>query len=361
MATLHENSLYQTQKCFITYGKMNHVEAGQVTRRGKPWTSIAARGFIHKLDLIVPYNCLEPLRQKLVHEQQSHSYFRVTMTLGDILSGEFFTEYIKRGNILMLSRGKHSVDNVFMLHEGTLTMYIDRETYERAGLTGNPYGAKGARGAKPRWVISYDLRSPSMLHGKKGFDRLIYACKNVFNEPLSWLFCNVTKSTPSPDPLSAHSPARFALEPQITESIQAKSTPLTIPKQVLESSDRPGLEEFATDLYEWLSLVRLQSPRVEAQDAIDPYLSRYEIPGGVAAAKTETMPLCKLSWQGLIASGWVRDMLIDVLVTCPSSMWFALCATSFPWTPSGGSNELSLLRPPASDGEYLMWEISGSE
>lgn len=31
-----------------------------------------------------------------------------------------------------------------------------------------------------------------MFKGKKGFDRLVYACKNVLNEPLSWLFCNLS-------------------------------------------------------------------------------------------------------------------------------------------------------------------------
>lgn len=31
-----------------------------------------------------------------------------------------------------------------------------------------------------------------MLHGKKGFDRLIYACENVFSKPFMWLFCNVS-------------------------------------------------------------------------------------------------------------------------------------------------------------------------
>lgn len=30
-------------------------------------------------------------------------------------------------------------------------MYLDKETYERAGLVGKPYGAKGGRGSKPRW------------------------------------------------------------------------------------------------------------------------------------------------------------------------------------------------------------------
>lgn len=70
-------------------------------------------------------------------------------------------------------------------------MYLDKAIYERSGLVGTPYGVKGGRGLKPRWIVEFDLRSPSMFRGKKGFDRLVYACKNVLNEPLTWLFCNV--------------------------------------------------------------------------------------------------------------------------------------------------------------------------
>jgi ribonucleases P/MRP protein subunit RPP40 len=29
-----------------------------------------------------------------------------------------------------------------------------------------------------------------MLHGKKGFDRIVYAAKNVLSQPVTWLFCN---------------------------------------------------------------------------------------------------------------------------------------------------------------------------
>lgn len=43
-------------------------------------------------------------------------------------------------------------------------------------------------------VVEYDLRSPSALHGKKGFDRLVYACKNALNASTTWLFCNLSKS-----------------------------------------------------------------------------------------------------------------------------------------------------------------------
>jgi ribonuclease P/MRP protein subunit RPP40 len=33
-----------------------------------------------------------------------------------------------------------------------------------------------------------------MITGKKGFDRLIYASKNAFAAPITWLFCNISAS-----------------------------------------------------------------------------------------------------------------------------------------------------------------------
>lgn len=31
-----------------------------------------------------------------------------------------------------------------------------------------------------------------MVRGKKGFDRLVYACNHVLNVPVTWLFCNLS-------------------------------------------------------------------------------------------------------------------------------------------------------------------------
>lgn len=73
------------------------------------------------------------------------------------------------GNVLMLSEGGVSAKNVYSLREGrfswtfegqyhnslsrvgVLTLYLDKETYERAGIVGKPDGVKGRRGTKPRW------------------------------------------------------------------------------------------------------------------------------------------------------------------------------------------------------------------
>ena len=68
----------------------------------------------------------------------------------------------------MMSQGRKAIDDMFILEEGMiclipllnpyltislgrLTMYLGKESYERAGLVGNPYGAKGSRKLRPRW------------------------------------------------------------------------------------------------------------------------------------------------------------------------------------------------------------------
>lgn len=36
-----------------------------------------------------------------------------------------------------------------------------------------------------------------MLHGKKGFERIVWAFKNVLNHPVAWLFCDLTSESDS--------------------------------------------------------------------------------------------------------------------------------------------------------------------
>ncbi|UZP35656.1 hypothetical protein NXS19_003472 [Fusarium pseudograminearum] len=160
-------SVYQSPKCFVTHGTMGHVDTKQAPRKGKPWAAITSLDFIHKVDLILPVEVHDAVSKQLAKTDESPRYSRVVMSLGDILQGDFFTEYIKKGDIIMLSEGKTTVDTLFTLREGVLTMYVDKETHERAGIPGKPYGSKGGRGSKPRWTITYNLRDPSMLRGKR--------------------------------------------------------------------------------------------------------------------------------------------------------------------------------------------------
>ena len=77
------------------------------------------------------------------------------------------------------------------------------------------------------------------------------------------------------------------------------------------TSAKADFEGWALDIYEWLGLVALQSPRVQASDNIDPYLSRYHIP----AADNEFPKPCNLvtlSWKALLPASWVRDLFITL-------------------------------------------------
>ncbi|KAL6921649.1 hypothetical protein FSHL1_005618 [Fusarium sambucinum] len=346
-------SVYQSPKCFVTHGTMGHVDAKQTPRKGKPWAAITSLDFIHKVDLILPAGVHDAVSEQLAKTEGPPRHSRVVMSLGDILQGDFFTEYIKKGDIAMLSEGQSTVGTLFTLCEGVLTMYVDKETHERAGLPGKPYGPKGGRGSKPRWTITYNLRDPSMLRGKKGFDRLIYACKNVFNQPMTWLFCDKTTQIPNPDPLQQFFPTTFTSTPITSQNLAVVQPSLDVDPEILAENNREALEYFATERYEWLSLIRLTSPRVGPQDNIDPYLSRYCVPGDTAKEST----VCRITWEGFLPTRWLHSLLMDVLVACPSGAWFSLGATCFSKGVPGISDELTILRPPNAAGRYLMWEI----
>jgi ribonuclease P/MRP protein subunit RPP40 len=109
-------------------------------------------------------------------------------------------------------------------------------------------------------------------------------------------------------------------------------------------------------LYEWLSLVRLQSPRIQVGDQIDPYLSRYQVPEGEAKGK-----ICRISWQGFLAPSWCRQTLIDIITAMPPKAWFSFSTTTFSKGLAGDNSECTILRPPDSSKEYLMWEVRGHE
>ncbi len=125
---------------------------------------------------------------------------------------------------------------------------------------------------------------------------------------------------------------------------------------LLAPSGRQDFEDFATGLYEWLSLVRLQSPRVQVGDEIDSYLSRYQVPQAEGEAR-----VCKISWRGFLAPSWSRQTLIDIVTALPPKAWFSFSTTTFSKGLAGDNAECTILRPPDSSGEYLMWEVKSHE
>jgi ribonuclease P/MRP protein subunit RPP40 len=137
-----------------------------------------------------------------------------------------------------------------------------------------------------------------------------------------------------------------------TPDIALRVLPVTVAEE-----DRSALETQATDIYEWLSLARLRSPRIKTMDDIDPWLSRYEAP----EAQGGHIDICVSSWQGLISSAWLQQFALKVVTTLPQTAWFCIAATEMSGSLSGAAREVVLLRPDQPRDEYLMWEIQSSE
>ena len=178
-------------------------------------------------------------------------------------------------------------------------------------------------------VIELNLRLPSMLHGKKGFDRIVWAFKNVLNQSLAWLFCDL-ESTPGNQgwflvpsegdggqiltrvkdtkPIQKQNPQMINSE-VLKSKLGQISTP---PMQGLVSNDmsEADMQESCGTFAEWIAMVQLGSPRVSAEDDVDSYLSRYSVPGVDAPS---TADLISLKWYGLIPAKWILQLLLSLL------------------------------------------------
>ena len=154
-------------------------------------------------------------------------------------------------------------------------------------------------------MVEINLRQPSMVHGKRGFERIVWACKNVLNTSLSWLFSDNGTPTPDkyPDPLAKHHPNQESIAPAITQTISAR-----IPS-VATSQAKQNDKEWIGQIHEWLSLASLQGPRVEAHDSTDPYLCRYNDPCYDAA---QVCDLVSIKWTGFLPAFWIRGLLIEL-------------------------------------------------
>ncbi|EWC48398.1 hypothetical protein DRE_02167 [Drechslerella stenobrocha 248] len=366
-------------KCYITCGNLPGESAAGVSSR-RPFSTILGHVYNQQVDVLLPDGVCEMVRLKLEEQLKPLQYHRVFMGLKAILDKEFYNNYIRQGNILLLSDGRVDVDNVYCLYDGTLYLFLTKEMYEKAGLVGKKAAFGGRK--KERWVVEHDLRQPHMLHGKKAFDRLVWSFTNVFKEQKSWLFCDLNQealnpppANPNPGPsttitgLTVPTTPRTAA-PEVTRAAHATklaSFVHTVPQLSTTEYDRAVFYDWAYALHEWIALATLDADRLHAADSIDPFLSRYEPPTATADGPPATGDLAKISWRGFIPAEYI-SRIFGVLQSCvPADQWFSITAHGFQNAPvswkgrqhgvvgggAGGENLYTVLRLAAStvDGE----------
>lgn len=185
-----------------------------------------------------------------------------------------------------------------------------------------------------------------MRHGKRGFDRMVFGCKTISDKLTSWI-CTLEDSS-APDGLSY---------------TKVLSKPVTSQHMITHQVMTPAMPGFhgigpesrstAAELYEWISLVRLGSPRVSYSDDIDSYISRYSAPD----CPPGEMSVGNISWDGLFSPSWVSNLVSRLLAVCPEESWFAITATDVMAGGLGGKGEITVLKPPGQGAKYLMWDI----
>jgi len=211
-----------------------------------------------------------------------------------------------------------------------------------------------------------------MLHGKKGFDRIVYAFNNVLTKPVTWLFHDLRggmltstshiqtsykltdhEEATVADPLGLHFPTKKTVSLEVSDPLQVRLPSLKPPAQV-DPSYGADFEDYAFDIHEWLSLVLLESPRVNFDDKIDPFLSRYAPPGDSFI----NSKLVKVTWQGFISPSWAHKTYVQMLLAVPQDAWFAYCVVGFGDGPLGEGKACTILKLPDAPKEFVSWEIS---
>jgi ribonuclease P/MRP protein subunit RPP40 len=377
MLDIHRTDSAPDTKIYFSHSVLpSYVDPQNVSTKKKPFSTFNKQKYSNILDLILPEEIYELIEAELARADgpARAQYARVHMKLGEILESDFLNGYIKQGNIMMLSEGRPLIDDRFELYEGILRMELTRPTYERCGLQGTPIEDGGKKHQKQRWIVEYDLRTNAMKHGKSGFSRLEWACKNILDQSLTWLFYNFNPSSAESlaegkELISKHSPWIHHISPAATTMGN-----VLVPK--LSAGDLKGLyaEDDALGLLEYLHMLSLDSPRIAKGDDINPHLSRYEVPdlGNGVNAKN----MVRLRWRGFIPPAFVRDLFLavrkeglksktkvndtqdaDVDMEGSSVLdsdgkderWFSMCAQAF-----GGKHAWTVMR--LGGRETLVWE-----
>lgn len=139
--------------------------------------------------------------------------------------------------------------------------------------------------------MELNLRLPSMVRGRPGFNRLIHACRTVLTQEIKWLFADLAPPSDSSAPVAAFDPVRRDLDVTI-EPMEDHLVPF-FPLEADVGS------EALTEWLEYLSLAFMGSARLRAGHEADPALCRYSVPE-LVGAEPERCDLARLHVRGMV-------------------------------------------------------------
>jgi ribonucleases P/MRP protein subunit RPP40 len=85
-------------KMHVSQGSLPpYIDPAQPPTKKSPWRQIKEMPFVHSVTLLMPDEFYELVWGKLDVESKTVKYSKVIMKLQEVLEGDFFTEYIKKG------------------------------------------------------------------------------------------------------------------------------------------------------------------------------------------------------------------------------------------------------------------------
>ncbi|KAK6381650.1 hypothetical protein LTS17_004709 [Exophiala oligosperma] len=362
-------------KVYVTSGSLPpYISPSEAPAKRAPWRTVRNVEFVQTVTATLPEELYDVIWREVDDSIANAEYAKVIMKLEDVLQGDFFNEYIKIGNILMLSEGQPGVDEVFSLRQGVLRLDLSQEVYKRAGLQGVPIRSGGRKHVKSRYVVEYNLRLPSMLRGKKGFDKLVWAAKNVLNRSLCWLFADFNFKEGSERlqrPITAHHPTIQSFSPTI-QTLRGVRFPSTLTTSL---PTLPGLkpaeetQESIHDLFEFVDMLALASPRVQTTDNVDPFLSRYQVPDlSESTTDSRGASVKVVTWTGFVPAQWTLELLCAIIKQSRvqdlsrldrASKWLGLCVTAHKVQPMGQIEGYTVLVQPEAGTDHALGANEG--
>ncbi|KAF1347293.1 hypothetical protein EJ07DRAFT_169812 [Lizonia empirigonia] len=349
--TPHDTKTYFSHSTLPSY-----IDPCNTSTKKNPFAAFAALPHAHTLDLLLPAAAWPALQLCL----PTRVYARAFLALADVLDDAFLDAYVRNASA------------AFQIAGGVLRIEMDRPTYERAGLVGSPVEDGGRKHQKNRWVVVCDLRLEAMRRGKRGFERVRWAARNVLVGSARCLFWSANPSFAESvregrEVLCRHAPKVVDLWPAV-EAVRG----VGVPRLRVEESTLSGLhdQEDALALLEWLDVVSLGSARALADDHVDSHLCRYEVPD--FGHGVESRELVRVRWTGFVTPGFVKDVFLAVWTGAfkakrdanggkagdpvadaqDPGAWFAMSAQAF-----GGTRAWSLMQ--FASRETLVWEVEG--
>lgn len=356
MLDIGKSSNLPTPKCyFSTISLASYNDPSELPTKKAPFNLLHRAPYYHTVTL------LSPIPSSLSIASNSPKYARLRLPLLDLLTGDFFNKHIKTGNVLLLSSPLKvettSSGAMFTLIDGVLAITCDRALYERAGLTGTAIPDPHARKhGTSKFRIELNLRLPSMLAGKKGFERVIRAAETVFTGEISWLFYDVSAAGVADEDATLGTEAQIKNVETNTEDLGKVLVP-NFPTQISKAANE---QDDLVELLEWISFVAIGSPRIQQGDLVDEIISRYQVPD-ISSSLTDatsqrntsirTQDLTKTTFTGFMPSSFLSSIFGDALVQLKES-WFAVLVDGFE-----DGRALVILK--TENNRVLSWDVEG--